>query len=75
MGRGVEGVSCVMQQLTQLVHSQTRAMSAQSLPPISHYSGEGSQSGEDEWIDQFEERARLVGWSEDLNGSGQIPNV
>ena len=33
-----------------------------------HYSGEGIQSSEegfDRWIDQFEERAKLVGWTED----------
>ena len=71
-GGSVDGV---MQQLTQLVQTQTamvaaqtRAMSAQSLPPMSHYSGEGSQScedGFDKWVEQFEERAKLVGWSED----------
>ena len=64
-----------MQQLTQLVQTQTamvaaqtRAMSAQSLLPMPHYSGEGIQSSEegfDKWIEQFEERAKLVGWSED----------
>ena len=51
-----------------MVAAQTRAMSAQSLPPMPHYSGEGIQSSEegfDRWIDQFEERAKLVGWSED----------
>ena len=65
----------LMQQLTQLVQTQTamvvaqtRAMSAQGLPPMQHYSGEGIQSSEegfDRWIEQFEERAKLVGWSED----------
>ena len=70
-GNNVNGV---MQQLTQLVQTQTamvaaqtRAKSAQSLPPMhmSHSSGEGSQScedGFDRWIEQFEERAaKLVG--------------
>ena len=67
-------VGSVMQQLTQLVQTQTamvaaqtRAMSAQSLPPMSHYSGESSHSSEDDfdkWIEQFEKRAKLVGWSE-----------
>lgn len=57
-----------MQQLTQLVQTQTamvmaqtRAMSAQNLPPIPHFSGEESRSYEDsfeKWIDQFEERPR-----------------
>ena len=68
-------VDGVMQQLTQLVQTQTemvaaqtRAMSAQSLPPMAHYSGEGSQSCDDsfeKWLEQFEECAKLVGWSED----------
>ena len=51
-----------------MVASQTRAMSAQTLPPMPHFSGEGNQSGEDSfehWLEQFEERAKLVGWSED----------
>ncbi len=64
----------LMQQLTQLVQTQTdmvraqtRAMSAQSLPPITH-DGENRQSYEDsfdKWIEQFEERCKLVGWSEE----------
>ena len=64
-------VDGVMQRLTQLVQTQTemvaaqtRAMSAQSLPPMAHYSGEGSQSCDDrfeKWLEQFEERAKLVG--------------
>jgi hypothetical protein len=44
-------------------------MSVQSLPPMKDYSGEGIQSieeGFDRWIEQFEERAKLIGWSEDL---------
>ena len=48
-----------------MVAAQTRAMSAQALP---HFSGEGNQSGEDSfdrWLEQFEERAKLVGWSEE----------
>ncbi|ETX01158.1 MAG: hypothetical protein ETSY2_37740 [Candidatus Entotheonella gemina] len=62
----------LIQQLTQLVQTQTamvaaqtRAMSAQSLPPIPTYSGEGEE-GFERWIDQFEERARLAGWTDDL---------
>ena len=65
----------LMQSLAQLVktqtdmlRAQTRAMSAQTLPPMTHFSGEGLQSGEDgfdRWLEQFEECAKLVGWSED----------
>ena len=52
-----------------MVVAQTQAMSTQSLPPMPRYSGEGDQAmdnGFDRWVDQFEERARLVGWSDDL---------
>ena len=59
----------MVQTQTAMVDAQTRAMSAQSLPPVPIYSGEGEQSLEDgfeKWTEQFEERARLAGWSEDL---------
>ena len=65
----------LMQQLTQLVQTQTdmviaqtRAMSAQSLPPIPHFSGEDCHSYEDsfdKWLEQFEECSKIVGWSEE----------
>jgi len=70
--QGGTGDGVLIQQLTQLVQTQTamvaaqtRAMSAQSLPPIPTYSGEGEE-GFERWIDQFEERARLAGWTDDL---------
>ena len=80
----VVGVECsgvgsgeLIQKLTKLVQTQnamvgaqTRAMSAQNLPPIPSYSDEGVQALEDgfkRWIEQFEERAQLAGWSEDLH--------
>ena len=53
----------VVQTQTAMVAAQTRAISAESLPPVPTYSGEGEQSLEDgfeRWIEQFEE------WSEDL---------
>ena len=69
------GDSSLMHSLAQLVKTQTdmmvaqtKAMSAQSLPPMPHFTGEGSQSGEDSfdrWLEQFEERSKLVGWSEE----------
>ena len=72
---GATAVGSVMQQLTQLVQTQTamvaaqtRAMSAQSFPPMSSYSGESSHSSEegfDKWTEQFKEHAKLVGWSKD----------
>ena len=64
------GVSpSLMQSIAQLVKIDGgSSMSAQSLPPLKHYSGEGVQSledGFDRFIEQFEERARIVGWSEE----------
>ena len=53
---------------TDIMVAQTQAMSAQSLPPIPHFSGEGNQSGEesfDRWLEQFEERSKLAGWTEE----------
>ena len=68
-GELIQQLSQLVQTQTAMVAAQTRAMSAQSLPPVPIYSGEGEQSLEDgfeRWIEQFEERARLAGWSEDL---------
>ena len=68
-GELIQHLSQLVQTQTAMVAAQTRAMSAQSLPPIPSYGGEGEQSLEDgfeRWIEQFEERARLAGWSEDL---------
>ena len=51
-----------------MVEAHTKARSAQSLPHLKHYSGEGVQSledGFDRFIEQFEECARIVGWSEE----------
>ena len=48
--------------------TQTKVMSAQGLPSLKHYTGEGSQTGEDSfdgWLEQFEERSKLAGWSEE----------
>lgn len=52
---------------TDMVAAQTRAMSAQTLPPMPHFSGEGDQTEDtfERWLEQFEERAKLVSWSED----------
>ena len=64
----VSNLAQLVKTQTDLVAAQTRAMSAQTLPPMSHFSGEGVQSGEDGfdcWLEQFEERVKLVGWSED----------
>ena len=64
----------IIQELTQLVRTQTamvaaqtRVMSAQSLPPVPIYSGKGEQSLEDgfeKWIEHFQVLAQLAEWSD-----------
>lgn len=52
--------------VADIVDARTRAMSAQTLSPMSHFSV-GVQSGEvgfDHWLEQLEVRAKLVGWSD-----------
>ena len=43
----VSNLAQLVKTQTDLVAAQTRAMSAQTLPLMSHFSGEGVQSGED----------------------------
>ena len=68
-GKGlIQQLTQLVQTQTDMVMAQTRAMSAQSLPPISHFSGEECQSYEDsfeKWVEHFEERSKLAGWSEE----------
>ena len=42
-------------------------MAAQSVPPLRKFSGEDTDSNEgriDRWIEQFEERAKVMGWND-----------
>ena len=51
---------------TEAIAAQTQAAAAQHLPPLKPYSGEGKQiedDGLDRWLEQFEERAKIAGWS------------
>ena len=46
------------------VQAMTQAAVPQSLTPLACYTGEGSQTDEggiDQWLEQFEVRAQLVG--------------
>ena len=52
---------------TDMMAAQTKAMAAQSLPPLVHFSGEGSLVGEESferWLEHFEERVAVAGWSD-----------
>ena len=57
----------LLQAQTEALAAQTRVAAAQHLPPLKPFSGEGKITEEDSfyrWIEHFEERACLVGWSE-----------
>ena len=64
----VQSMAKFIQAQTDMMAAQTKAMAAQSLPPLVHFSGEGSLIGEesfDRWLEHFEERAAVAGWSVD----------
>ena len=47
---------------------QASAVAAQNLPPMPRFTGEDIQSDDDNfnrWIEHFEERAKLAGWTEE----------
>ena len=53
---------------TKMLAAQTQAMAAQSFPPMKPFTGEGDQNEEDSferWMEHFDERARIAGWSPD----------
>ena len=57
----------LLQAQTEALAAQTRAAVAQHLPPLKPFSGEGKitdDSSFERWIEQFEERARVIGRSE-----------
>ena len=59
-------MSRLLQAQTDALTAQTRAAAAHHLPPLKPFTGEGQQSRDDsfdQWLERFEERACLVGWS------------
>ena len=51
-----------------MMEAQVQAMAAHSVPPLRKFSGESINTDEgsvDRWIEQFEERAHVAGWSEE----------
>ena len=57
----------LLQAHTEAIAAQTQATAAQHLPPLKPYRGEGKQVEEDgfgRWLEQFEERAKIAGWSQ-----------
>jgi len=59
-------VSRLLQAQTEALAAQTRATTAQHLPPLKSFTGEGKVTEDDSferWLEHFEERASLAGWS------------
>lgn len=57
----------LLQAQTEALEAQARAATTQHLPPLKPFSGEGKIMEEDSferWVEQFEERANLIGWNE-----------
>ena len=69
------GTLNVMQSVTQLLDAQrammaaqVQATAAQTVPPLSKFSGEDFNSEEgsfERWVEGFEERAKAMGWNEE----------
>ena len=61
-------VTRLLEAQRQMMAAQVQAMAAQSVPPLRKFSGENINTDEgsiDRWVEQFEERARVAGWSEE----------
>ena len=64
----MHSVSRLLEAQTQMMAAQANAMAAQSFPPMPRFTAENIQSDDDNfdrWIEQFEERAKLAGWTEE----------
>ena len=61
---GTEGVE---QSVTKLLEAQTqmvaKAMVAQSFPPLPAFTGESEEENFKRWLESFEDRAKVAGWS------------
>ena len=56
----------LLQAQTEAIAAQTQAAAAQHLPPLKSFTGENMEVEEktfDRWLELFEERAKLAGWS------------
>ena len=60
-------VTHLLEAQRQMMEAQVQAMAAQSVPPLCKFSGENINTEEGnvvQWVEQFAERARVAGWSE-----------
>ena len=61
-------VTRLLEAQRQMMEAQVQAMAAQSVPPLRKFCGENINTDEgsiDRWLEQFAERARVAGWSEE----------
>ena len=61
-------VTQLLEAQRRMMEAQVQAMAAQTVPPLNKFSGENINTDEgsiDRWVEQFEERARVAGWSEE----------
>ncbi len=64
----MQSMAQLLQAQTQMVAAQAQAVTVQGLPSLLPFTGEEPQledDGFDRWIEQFEERAHMAGWSDE----------
>ena len=57
-----------IQAQTKMMQAQANAVAVQSFPPLPMFTGEDTDSDEkrfDKWLERFEERAVLAGWTDE----------
>ena len=64
----VQSMAKLLQAQTEMLSAQAHAVALQSLPALPHFAGQDVDSTTDEdsfdrWLEQFEERGRLAGWT------------
>ena len=64
----VQSMTKLLQAQTEMISAQAHAVAIQSLPALPRFSGQDVDSTTDEdsfdrWLEQFEERGRLAGWT------------
>ena len=67
LSTSVSSTEGVVHSVTKLLEAQTqmvaKAMIAQSFPPLSSFTGENEEESFERWLESFEDRARVAGWS------------
>ena len=61
-------MSKLLQAQTEMLSAQAQAVAVQGLPALAKFTGENLEAedeGFDHWLEMFEERAHLAGWTEE----------